>query len=174
MMNELLPIIINAVLALVSLGALIQNRRESKSRVENLDALTKKLEVERKQANEDLADKATDKNNELFDRLQKERDDNERIRREERKEYEDALKRINRDLEDFKTNLKNKESREVILLNDIERYKAMKTNDDVRMGELEQKLANVENMQEKHDVAIHEIARKTGQLPSEMPSRLEK
>ena len=179
-MSELVTLAINAVLALVSVGAWILNRRESKARVENLDALTKKveaerkkLEVDRKQASEDLADKATEKNNELFDRLQKEREDNERIRKEERAEnerirkeeraeYESALKRISKNLVDFQTNLQNKESREVLLLNDIDRYKQMKIKDDVRMGELEQKLAAVEK---KHDIAIEEIVRKTAPLP---------
>jgi len=167
--SELVTLAINAVLALVSVGAWILNRRESKARVENLDALTdkveaerKKLEVDRKQASEDLADKATEKNNELFDRLQKEREDNERIRKEERAEYESALKRISKNLVDFQTNLQNKESREVLLLNDIDRYKQMKIKDDVRMGELEQKLAAVEK---KHDIAIEEIVRKTAPLP---------
>ena len=167
--SELVTLAINAVLALVSMGAWILNRRESKARVENLDALTKKveaerkkLEVDRKQVSEDLADKATEKNNELFDRLQKEREDNERIRKEERAEYESALKRISKNLVDFQTNLQNKESREVLLLNDIDRYKQMKIKDDVRMGELEQKLAAVEK---KHDIAIEEIVRKTAPLP---------
>ena len=121
--------------------------------------------LENKSLKQDLADKAIESNNKLFDRRQKERDDNERIREEEKKEYEDALKRISKDLIDFQTNLRNKESREVILLNDIERYKKMKIEDDVRFGEMEQKLAVMENKQEKHDVAIEKIVRKTAPLP---------
>ena len=134
----------------VNLFIAVLSRREIRANADKIDA-------ERQQIKQGLEDRATQKNLELFDRLQKEREDFEKIREADKLEHENAIKRISKELIDFQTNLRNKESREVLLLNDLERYKQMKSSDDARLGELEMKLA-------KHGDRIDEIVRKTAPL----------
>lgn len=144
---DAITILINSVLAFVTVGAFFLNRRESRARIKNIDALTDKLEL--------------DENIQLFEQLKKERDDSEK-----------TIKRISKDIVDLQTDLRiSRESagaalsREVFLTTELYKYKAAYENIISRQAQIEKSQAMTKEIMQQHEGKIEVIERKTGELP---------
>ena len=136
-MNESLLIFLSSTAFLSFIGsilALIAGRREGKARTENMK--------------QDLVDKATESNNELFDRLQKERMENEKI-----------FKRLSEDIKNLQTDLRLANEARI-----AEQIRNINTEDELR--KYKNAYADAVIKLNIHDVEIAEIKRKTGPLPA--------
>lgn len=141
-MSDALLIFLSSTTFLSFLGSvliLLAGRREGKARTENMKQETKNIK-------QDLADKATESNGELFDRLQKERNDNEKV-----------FKRLSEDIKN--------------LQNDLRTSNDARTAEIVRNVNTEDELRKYKNAYAEalvklniHDEEIAKIKKKTGQL----------
>jgi predicted nuclease with TOPRIM domain len=155
---DAVAIIIQSVLALVTIGAWLLNRRESRAKIENMDALTEKTKAEKDQIefNENFA---------IYQQLQA-----------ERKSSEDTIRRISKDIANLQTDLRitNESlgaaaSREIHLMDELNKYKGWYVAMMSRQGTLEKSQAMTKEILQQHEGSIETIKRKTGELPPNLP-----
>jgi septal ring factor EnvC (AmiA/AmiB activator) len=157
-MPDIVTLSIQIVLALVTVGAWLMNRRESSSKVANLDAITEKVHAERDKLE-------IDENFAIFQQLQSERAENEK-----------TIKRISTDIRNLQTDLRVSNeaqaaaaSREINLMNDLIRYRTAYTELLGRQNKLETKQYLTNEILQQHEAGIESIKRKTGELPTNLP-----
>lgn len=163
--KEFLPIIINAILAIVSIGYWISNRRESRAKVDNTKALTQKTLTETEIVLRDQIGDVIEKNVELFDKLETEREEKEK-----------AINRISKDIRDLHADRMRldeslAQSNKRIMVLDDEKEKYRKAYDDglVKQAELEKKLEGLQSKIVKNSGEIDTLKKQTGDL--KLPSR---
>lgn len=172
-MSEIVSAIVSVIAALVGVLSLILNRLESKAR-------TAKTETETKELKQDLADKATEANTELFERLQLERKNSESKLKEKMKEiadgYDATLKRVNDEFKEYKkqyqTDLRNvndslnaERDRSLTRDKELDRYRNAYVENITQINDLKHELENTKSRLSQHDQSIGEIEKKTGGLP---------
>lgn len=173
-MSEIFFAVVSAVVsvsaALVGVVTLILNRMESKARIA-------KTQTETKELKQDLADKATEANTELFERLQKERRDSENQLKEKMKEIADGhnatLKRVNEEFKEYKRqyemdlrnvndSLNAERNRSLTRDRELDLYRNTYVENVNQINDLKIELDHAKSRLTQHDLSIGEIEEKNG------------
>jgi len=155
---EILPILINFIVALVSVGAWLLNRRESKSRTDNFDVSTDKLRneiLDQLEAQfEKLKKKLIAENKELQAEI-------EALRtrmREKDEAYEIERNAKREELNNIKDQLVTVQQMNSAFITQFETMRAIDREKNIRIGDLERKNVELKTLVEQHT----KILKKTG------------
>ena len=159
---ENISLLINFILALISVGAWLQNRRESKSKIDNLDVATDKLRnelvMELDAQFETFKKRMLERNKELelqieiLQRTSKEREEAYGIERNAKREELNGILAQLRTVQDMNSSFVNK----------FDTMQKIDMEKDERIRGLEKDNFRLKELVDQHS----RILRKTGQLPS--------
>lgn len=164
-LKDLLPIIINAILAIVSIGYWLSSKRESASKVANMTAQTEKTRIDAEGVLRNQIGEVIEKNVELFEKLEAEREEKEK-----------AINRISKDINDLRQDrirlddsLSQANKRIMVLDDEKEKYRKAYDDSVVKQVELERRLGELDSQNIKNSGEIAVLKKQTDKL--HLPAR---